>query len=164
MSVWRFDTIVQEFQKNLPDMAASMESWSQSAKAGTLSSRLEADYPDLQKISIDFALMEKLPGFAVADGAFDWDDLGAWTALPRHIPADDSGNCVTGTLVQVDAHNNIIFDARRENSGPIGLVGASGLVIALTDDATLIAARDEAQKIKELVKKLGAEETLRHLT
>ena len=69
-----------------------------------------------------------------------------------------------GTAVSVDAQDNIIFDARTTDQGPVGLVGVSGLVIALTDDATLIASQDQAQKIKDLVKKLGAHEAFRHLT
>ena len=164
MFVWRLDTIAEAFEKNVPEMAASMKVWSKAASEGSLDAQLEKDYPTIQKISIDFALMEKLPGFAVADGAFDWDDLGAWTALPRHITPDDSGNCVRGTAVSVDAQDNIIFDARTTDQGPVGLVGVSGLVIALTDDATLIASQDQAQKIKDLVKKLGTLEAFRHLT
>ena len=99
----------------------------------------------------------------MADGSFDWDDLGAWPALARHLPPDAAGNCAVGDFLQVDSANNIIYDARTKHRTPIAVVGLSDCIIVQTDDAMLVAAKSKAQKIKELVAKLAAEKQYRKL-
>lgn len=164
MFVWSFSAIHAALQAHTPEMATACDRWIQAIQKGTLKETLESDYPALTKISIDFAIMEKVDKFAVADGAFDWDDLGAWTALPRHLPADLNNNCVAGTFRGVDANNNIIYDARTQSNGLIALVDIHDAIVVQTDDATLIASQKNAQKIKDLVKELGADEALKQLT
>jgi len=52
----------------------------------------------------------------VADGAFEWDDLGAWPALARHIKQDAEGNAAVADFIHVDAARNVIYDARTRKS------------------------------------------------
>ena len=121
--------------------------------------QLETDYPPITKISVDFAIMEKVNNVVVADGAFIWDDLGAWTALARHISADESGNSSKADMVHVDSSNNVIFDNRSEEKRtPIALVGIHDSIIVQTNDATLVASKAESQKIKDLVKLLAKQD------
>ena len=83
---------------------------------------LAKEYPDIKKISIDFALMEQAQNVVVADGAFEWDDLGSWTALGRHLKPDAEGNCAVADFIHVDGARNIVFDARsRGRRTPIAI-------------------------------------------
>ena len=100
--------------------------------------------------------MEHAQNVVVADGAFAWDDLGSWTALGRHLKADAEGNCAVADFIHVDAARNIIFDARTRNRTPVAVVGLRDSILVQTDDATLLAHKSQAQKIKELVAKLAA--------
>ena len=122
----------------------------------TIQSVLDQDYPDLKKISIDYALMEHAHNVVVAEGDFPWDDLGSWNALAHHIQPDAEGNCAVGDFVHVDATRNIIYDARTKNRTPIAIVGLRDSVIVQTDDATLVAHKSQAQKVKDLVHRLAA--------
>ena len=100
----------------------------------------------------------------VADGAFEWDDLGSWTALARHLKPDAAGNCAVADFIHVDAARNIIFDARtRAHRTPIAVVGIHDAILVQTDDATLLAHRHQAQKIKELVKHLALDARFKKL-
>jgi mannose-1-phosphate guanylyltransferase len=120
---------------------------------------------------VPLALSEPLPlgigagdeNVVVADGSFEWDDLGAWPALARHVKQDAEGNAAVGQLVHVDSARNVVYDARTRNRAPITLVGVKDSIIVLADDSTLIASKGEAQKIKELVKKLAADSKLKRL-
>ena len=97
--------------------------------------------------------MEHAQNVVVADGAFEWDDLGSWTALARHLKADPEGNCAQADFIHVDAARNIIFDARsKDRRTPIAVVGLRDSILVQTDDATLLAHKSQAQKVKELVK------------
>jgi mannose-1-phosphate guanylyltransferase len=165
MFVWSYATITGELELHQPEMRAACQRWLDASVKGPakLAAVLKKEYPEIRKVSIDFALMEKARNVVAADGAFDWDDLGAWPALARHLKPDTEGNTAVGTLVHVDSARNIVYDARTKNRSPITLVGVKDSIVVLADDATLVAAIGEAQKIKELVKKLGADSQLAKL-
>src|SRR6266705_1520725 len=59
MFIWSFVTITQGLEKHQPEMAAACQRWFKVAtKPAALARILAKDYPNLKKISIDFALME----------------------------------------------------------------------------------------------------------
>jgi mannose-1-phosphate guanylyltransferase len=164
MFIWSFVTVTQGLEKHQPEMAAACQRWFAAAqKPGRLKKVLAKEYPEIRKISIDYALMEHAQNVVCADGSFSWDDLGAWPALARHLPADAEGNCSVGDLVQVGAERNVVFDARTKNRSPIAVVGLRDSIVVLTDDATLVAHKSQAQKFRELVQKLAADKRYRHL-
>jgi mannose-1-phosphate guanylyltransferase len=165
MFIWSFVTITEGLQKHQPEMYAACQRWFK--VAGTpakLNKVLAKEYPDLKKISIDYALMEHAQNVLVADGAFEWDDLGSWTSLGRHLKPDPEGNCAVADFIHVDGARNIIFDARSKNHRtPIAVVGLRDSILVQTDDATLLAHKSQAQKVKELVKKLADDPKLKKL-
>jgi mannose-1-phosphate guanylyltransferase len=165
MFVWSFVTITEGLQKHQPEMYAACQRWFKAASsAAKLKKVLAREYPDIRKISIDYALMEHAQNVIVADGAFEWDDLGSWNALARHLKADPEGNCAVADFVHVDAARNIIFDVRTKNHRtPIAVVGLRDSILVQTDDATLLAHKSQAQKVKELVKKLSEHPKLKKL-
>jgi mannose-1-phosphate guanylyltransferase len=165
MFIWSFVTITEGLQKHQPEMFATCQRWFEvAAKPAKLAQALAKDYPGLKKISIDFALMEHAHNVIVADGAFEWDDLGSWTALSRHIKADPEGNCAMADFIHVDGARNIIFDARtKDRRTPIAVVGLRDAILVQTDDAVLLAHKSQAQKVKELVKRLAEDPKLKKL-
>ena len=163
MFVWSFVTITQGLEKHQPEMAAACRRWFQAAGTPRLGKVLAADYPALPKISIDYALMEHARNVVVADGSFAWDDLGSWTALGRHLPADAAGNCASADFIQVGSEGNIIFDARTKNRAPVAAAGLRNCILVLTDDAVLMAHKSQAQKVKELVRKLADDKKYKKL-
>jgi mannose-1-phosphate guanylyltransferase len=165
MFIWSFITLTEGLQKHQPEMYAACQRWFKVATVpAKLNRTLAKDYPELPKISIDFALMEHAQNVIVADGAFEWDDLGSWTALARHLKPDPEGNCAVAEFVHVDAARNIVFDARTKGRRtPVAIVGLRDSILVQTDDATLLAHKSQAQKVKELVKLLGQHPKLKKL-
>jgi mannose-1-phosphate guanylyltransferase len=164
MFVWSFITVTNGLEKHQPEMFAACQRWFKVANnPARLAKVLAKEYPEIKKVSIDYALMEHAQNVVVADGAFEWDDLGAWNALSRHIKADAEGNCAVADFIHVDAARNIIYDARTKNRTPIAVVGLRDSILVQTDDAVLLAHKSQAQKIKELVKKLAADARLKKL-
>ncbi len=158
MFIWSFGTVSEGLKAHQPELYAACLRWLEAAKSpAKLRTLLAREYPGIKKISIDYALMEHARNVVVADGAFDWDDLGSWTALARHLSADPNGNCAVADFIHVDSSRNIVFDGRTgTRRTPIALVGLSDTIVVQTNDATLIAHKGEAQKIKDLVKLLAA--------
>ena len=164
MFIWGFVTITEGLQKHQQEMFAACQRWFDAAKSpAKLTKVLAKEYPEIKKISIDFALMEKAQNVIVADGDFGWDDLGSWTSLAHHIKADAEGNCAVADFIHVDAARNIIFDARTKNRTPIAVVGLRDSILVQTDDAVLLAHKSQAQKVKQLVAKLAEDKRFQKL-
>jgi mannose-1-phosphate guanylyltransferase len=164
MFIWSFITITQGLEKHQPEMSAACQRWFKVAmQPAKLSRMLAKDYPNLKKISIDYALMEHAQNVVVADGSFEWDDVGSWTALGKHLKQDSAGNAAVGDFIHVDAARNVVYDARKKTRTPIAIVGLRDSIVVQTDDATLIAHKSQAQKVKELVQKLAEDKRLKKL-
>jgi len=165
MFVWSFVTVTEGLQKHQPEMYAACQRWFKvAANPARLNKVLAKEYPEIKKVSIDYALMEHAQNVIVADGDFEWDDLGSWTALARHLKPDAEGNCAVADFIHVDGARNIIFDARSKGRRtPIAVVGLRDSILVQTDDAVMLAHKSQAQKVKELVKKLAEIKEFKHL-
>ena len=165
MFVWSFITVTNSLEKHQPEMFAACQRWFKVANnSAKLAKVLAKEYPEIKKISVDYALMEKAQNVIVADGAFEWDDLGAWPALARHVKQDAEGNAAAADFIHVDAARNIIYDARSKGRRtPIAVVGLRDSILVQTDDAVLLAHKSQAQKIKELVKRMADDARLKKL-
>lgn len=146
MFLWRAETFLSACREFVPPLAEFIEQFPD----GNPAPYLDRVFKELPKISVDYAVMEKATGVAAVRAEFDWDDVGAWTALPDHLGRDRRDNTVRGPAAMVDAHNNIVFSQGRV----IALCGVSDLVVVETPDAVLVAHRNAVQQIKNLQPKL----------
>ena len=154
MFFWRVDTFLGEADRNAPELGKFIREF----PAGDYSAFLAARFPALTKISVDFAIMEKAGNVETLLAQFDWDDVGLWTALPKHLAKDAAGNASRGAVVTVDsgalvARNNIAVS----NGRTIALCGVQDLVVVETADAILVCHRDAVQDIKKICGKLPKE-------
>jgi len=164
MFIWSFVTVTNGLEQHQPEMHAACQRWFKVAnQPAKLAKVLAREYPDIKRISIDYALMEKAKNVIVADGAFEWDDVGAWPALARHLKTDAEGNAAVAEFIHVDGARNLIYDARTKNRTPIAVVGLRDAILVQTDDAVLLAHKSQAQKVKELVRRLAADAKLKRL-
>jgi hypothetical protein len=56
-----------------------------------------------------------------------------------------------------------VFDARKKNKTLVANVGLRDSILVLTDDATLVAHKSQATKVKDLVKKLSENKEFKKL-
>lgn len=147
--VWSVATFLREAEHSAPELAAFIREFPKSEWGDFLAQR----FPLLHKTSVDYAVMEKSRGVETIMAKFDWDDVGMWTAVPTHLPADAAGNTVRGTVAAVNAENNIAIS----NGRVIALVGVKDLVVVETADGVLVCHRDAVQDIKKLMPLLPKE-------
>ncbi|MDD2403505.1 MAG: sugar phosphate nucleotidyltransferase [Victivallaceae bacterium] len=154
MFVWTVKTITDAFLKYAPELAEIAEAVSHGNDNGRFIEAMTEQYEKCDKISIDYAVMEKLPSedVIVAESTFDWDDVGSWNALRNQIKPDENNNVVRGLFEGVNVSDSIIVSDSRHL---ITAVDVSDLIIVHTDDATLICQSKSAQRIKELVGKIS---------
>jgi mannose-1-phosphate guanylyltransferase/mannose-6-phosphate isomerase len=101
--------------------------------------------------SIDYAVMEKASNCAVVGGDFGWSDIGSWKAMSELYESDEAGNRIQGKAVLVESRDCFVQGEDRL----VAAVGVRDLVIVDTGDAVLVAHRDRAQDVKEVVNQLS---------
>jgi mannose-1-phosphate guanylyltransferase/mannose-6-phosphate isomerase len=101
--------------------------------------------------SIDYAVMEKASNCAVVSGDFGWSDIGSWKAISELYESDEAGNRIHGKAVLVESRDCFVQGDERL----VAAVGVNDLVIVDTGDAVLVANRDRAQDVKEVVMQLS---------
>ncbi len=149
MFVWRARTVLDELARNLPDSHAKFVQMAQIWSEADGAERAAQIYPTLEKISIDFAVMERARQVAVVEMDCEWLDVGSWTSVTEVFDPDADGNVlVADNTALVNADNNIVV---AEDDHLIALIGTTNLVVVRSDDATLICTRQAAQKIKDMV-------------
>jgi mannose-1-phosphate guanylyltransferase len=161
MFFWRVPVIAAEFAAHTPDLWKALGAIRDGLAGGRdLDALLDEYYPGLEKISVDYAIMEKAKAVRVVESAFDWDDVGEWPAVARHYEPDTDGNVRKGDVVIHDGSGNIVLS---DGTHTTALVGVDDLIVVHTGDATLVCRKDKAQDIKKLVKELGADPSHQHL-
>jgi mannose-1-phosphate guanylyltransferase len=86
----------------------------------------------------------------IAAGDFGWNDVGSWNAVYELMGRDSCGNVVANGSVCMEAHDNFV-DARGK---VVALLGVKDLIVVDTPDALLVATRDRAQQVGDIVKAL----------
>jgi mannose-1-phosphate guanylyltransferase len=140
--IWSPRAFVTEAATHAPELARFVESFPAQGQAEFIRDK----FPALPKISVDFAIMEKARAVETVEARFDWDDVGSWTALPKHLPADTAGNTIRGKVAVVASNNNIAVS----NGRTIALCGVKDLVVVETADAILVCHRDAVQDVKKI--------------
>jgi mannose-1-phosphate guanylyltransferase len=150
MFFWRADVLLDELRRHLPRTATVLASLPLFGSR-RFSTALKRAFPLCDNISIDYGVLEKagnVSGIAARD--FGWNDVGSWNAVYELLPRDACGNVTAPSSICLDSHDNFV-DARGK---VVALVGVRDLIVVDTPDALLVAAREDAQRVGEVVKAL----------
>lgn len=147
MFAWSVAAFVTEAERNAPTLAEFIRDFPKKNSTGYIAKK----FPTLEpKTSLDFAIMEKAAAVETVVAGFDWDDVGLWTALPKHLHTDEAGNTAKGHVLAAGSSNNIVVSTGRL----VALCGVKDLVVVETADAVLVCHRDAVHDIKALTGKL----------
>ena len=150
MFFWRADVLLDQLRQHIPNTAAALDSLPAFADR-RFAAGLRKAFPLCDDISIDFAVLERagnVVGMACDD--IGWNDVGSWNAVYELLPRDGSQNAARATVLSADSSGNYI-DAEGKL---VALLGVNDLIIVDTPDALLIADRNRAQQVGDIVKLL----------
>ncbi len=157
--IWSIGTIMAAFRRHSPALAAMADAVCRARQNGTLNDTMLEEYGKCDRISIDYAVMEKLAAtdVLVAESTFDWDDVGSWTSLRNQMKPDGDNNVIRGLYEGIGVHDSIIVG---DSNHLIAAVDIDNMIIVHTEDATLVCKTSSAQRIKELVNKISSDPDL----
>jgi mannose-1-phosphate guanylyltransferase len=149
--VWKASTLLGELKRQQPELDAAVKRIAASWPTPERDAAFRREYAKLERLSIDFAVMEGCAEGLVLQAPFHWDDVGSWQALERMNPQDADGNTVLGLYSGLGTKNCLVFG---EPGRLIATAGVENLLIVQDGDATLVADRRDEAAIKKLVEHL----------
>ncbi len=149
--LFRADSYIDELEKFAPDMVAACRKSVDGAVKDADFIRPDADaFKACPADSLDYAVMEKTEHAAMVQLDAGWSDVGSWAALYDVSDHDADGNSLSGDVVVHDCKNSLISGKSRL----VTAVGLNDMIVVENKDSVLIASKDEAQEVKQLVEKL----------
>jgi mannose-1-phosphate guanylyltransferase len=145
--IWNTNAILEALENYLPDIYSAFEEGKDIYGTDKEENFITQTYAACGSISIDYGIMEKAGNVYVMCADVGWSDLGTWSSLSGHTPADKNGNTiVNGTIFSYDSTGNII----NIPSGKIAVLqGLTDYIVVNSDDVLLIVKKEEEQKIKQ---------------
>jgi len=101
-------------------------------------------------ISIDIAVMEKTNKGIVLPLDAQWSDIGSWKSVWENSRKDINGNVEKGNVLTQNTENCYLHSEKKL----LVTLGIKDLVIINTDDATLVADKNQSENIKDIVSEL----------
>ncbi len=113
----------------------------------------ESDFAQCRDVSIDYALMEKTSKAWCIPLDAQWSDLGSWESIWESSDKDEQGNVCHGDVIAHECEDSLLFSEHRL----IAAIGMKDIMVVDTDNSLLIAHKKDAQKVKDIVDKLKAD-------
>ncbi len=145
--VWNADTITNAIRRYAPQIAGVMDELEPALFTDKEAEELKRLFPTCEKISIDYAVMEKAEDIFVLPAEFGWSDLGSWGSLRTLLPQDEAGNAKVGGRVDMYNCRNCVVHAAEEKR--VVLEGLDGYIVAEKDGRLLVCRLSEEQRIKD---------------
>jgi mannose-1-phosphate guanylyltransferase len=148
MFIFRAGVVLQELQTHAPQVIEPLLAKGKDA------------YKELEKKSIDYALMEKTDLVYVLPAKFGWDDLGDWNAIERLFKGD-SENVELANHVGMDTQGAILYSSKDDEV--IVTIGLEDVVIVRDRNVTLVVHKNRTQEIKQVLKLIEANPKFKEL-
>lgn len=144
------------FKKHLPNSYDALTKIKDAIGTDKYEKVLNENYPKMDKISIDYGIIEKISEIAVvpADG-LGWTDVGNWRELKNVMRshADQAGNLIKGNVILKETTNSLVYGQGKK---VVTVLGMDDVIVVDTPDALLVMPADRAPDAKLIVDELKA--------
>jgi len=157
MFVWRVSEILRAFDEHLPGTAKAVHSLADAVGTPRYEGVLAEVWEETDKTTIDYGILEKAQNVAVVPADIGWHDVGSWGRLAAIVQRAD--NWSSDGHVAIGSGDNYAWAPGKL----VALVGVEGLIVVDTPDALLVASKEHAEEVKDVVDHLrreGQEELL----
>jgi mannose-1-phosphate guanylyltransferase len=149
--IWSIDTLLRAFTLHAPFILNTLTQSIDKYNTKDEQAYIDEVYPLTQKISIDFAILEKANNVYTLPANIGWSDLGTWNSLHSYSHKDENNNVIQGSNIVLDDVSNCIIKIK--DGKKLLLKDIKDYIIIDEEDALLIYPIDKEQEIKESLKK-----------
>jgi mannose-1-phosphate guanylyltransferase len=161
MFIWQINQVLPEFERQMPKLYKALSKIGAAYSTEDYDKVLRQEWKKLDKVSIDFGIMEGAEKVAVIPArGLGWSDVGSWNAVFDALPHDADGNVFNVQHhISEDTRNSLVF-TNGLSDRLIVTIGVDGLIIVDTGDVIMVCDKDHAQEVKKIVNRLkGTDQT-----
>jgi mannose-1-phosphate guanylyltransferase len=151
MFVWSVPTILKSYQINAPQILEVL--MQQNEWYGTAGEQAYIDrvYPDTEKISVDYAILERADNVYTIPADIGWSDLGTWNSLHAYMNDGNDAVSIGQNIHLIDSKDVIVIS---NNHKQIVIKGLKDYIVVDEENALLIYPKSDEQEIKGVVQDL----------
>ena len=112
MFVWRADAILNEIDRQLPELGSVLKKISSAWGTAEQASVLNENWNSLKNVTVDYGVMENAERVAILPaGGLGWSDVGMWSSLFEVLLPDMNGNIATNSNLHLsyETHNTLVY-------------------------------------------------------
>jgi len=154
MFIFETGQVLAEYARQQPQMYALFQEIDAAIGTDRYEATINRVWPQMPKLSIDYAIMEKAAPMAVIPVEMGWSDIGSWATLYEVLEGDQNGIVTRGQgqgHIHIDTKDTLVLSDRR-----VVTIGLEDLVIVDTDDVLLVCHRDRSQDVRKVIDQLKA--------
>ncbi len=149
--MFRAEFLLEEYRRFEPDSSAAVIEAVKSAGSDLGFVTLEPQaFARTSAKSIDYAVMERTTQAAVIPVSYGWSDVGSWQSVWELSARDAANNAANGQAVFIDTRNSFVSSGQQI----VAMFGVENLVVVASDDAILVARRDDGDGLRRVVRAL----------
>ena len=154
MFIWSVKTILKAYEQHASGILETL--CINESKFGTEEEQEYIDevYPKTEKISVDYAILERAENTYTIPSDIGWSDLGTWNSLHTYLDKDENGNVVQTRKSNVTGTTNSLIRGQEERI--MVIKGLDNYIVVDEPGALLIYPKEDEQEIKEVVKSLNS--------
>ena len=107
-------------------------------------------YESLEKISFDYAVVEKEPSIQVTRYAGEWKDVGTWNMMAETMSDNTKGNV---TLDDTCQNTHVI----NELGIPVLCMGCKDMIVAASSDGIFVSEKNRSGAMKSYVEQISTD-------
>lgn len=155
MFVWKVSTILDLYKKHLPDMYEQLMTIQEALGTPEQEEVIARVYPRMEKIAVDYGIIEKAEHIAAMSADIGWNDIGDWSRLKDELSDSEKESVVLGDAeyIEMNTVNSLVYEGDSAKKMVV-TVGVKNLVVVDTEDVLLICHKDQSGKVKDIVQRL----------
>lgn len=156
MFVWGKRTFMNALAAGRPAIADALASLRfRAGEERAFEAALAECFPQVESVSVDYAVLEVSPNVVTIEASFDWDDLGGWAAWARRQPRDERGNVTWGRAVPVDCDRCVVVG----DGSPAAPLGLQDMIVVTTPQGTLVCRVQDSEQVRRVTEAVRARES-----
>jgi mannose-1-phosphate guanylyltransferase len=141
--------IIEEIHNSIPDLSKALTGLKDALGRGegAFKEELQRVYPELESVSVDYGVMEKVNDLQVIPADIGWNDVGSWSALEDILVQDEDDNTKQGEALFVESKGCVTYS---DDGKLIALLGMKDIVVVSSGEGVLVCPKDKAQNVREI--------------
>lgn len=152
--VWPAQKMLSMYEKHTPTVYQGLMDIHKAWGTDKQEEVVRKIYPTFEKISVDFAVFEKMDPkeLVVLSADLGWSDIGAWNILKDELSENGKDNVVSGEVFDIDSKNCLIYNYTPNKV--VSTIGLLDLIVVDTPDGLLVCDKDRVTDVKKIIEKL----------